>query len=142
MPSEKLYSEIVDEFKNQTTKEGRVKTLQNNKSFRFMEFLVAAFNKDIKFDVEIPEYKPSKLPAGMNDTYIDIELKRLYLFHVGNPKRPSSLTKEKQSKILRGILEAMHKSEAELFVNMLKKDLNVPYLTPKFVKEVYPEINI
>lgn len=142
MPSEKLYSEILDEFKLQTTKENRIKTLQKYKSFRFMEFLVAAFNKNIKFDVEIPEYKPSKLAAGLNDTYIDIEFRRIYLFHVGNSKRPSTLTKEKQSKLLRTTLEALHKDEAELFVHMLKKDLQVPFLTSKLVKEAYPEINI
>ena len=76
-----------------------------------------------------------------NDTYIDIEFKRMYLFVAGHPKRPPDLTKEKQSKLLKSILEALHKDEAELFIKMLKKDLEVPYLTKKLVKEAYPNMN-
>jgi len=142
MPSEKLYSEIIEEFKKETTKEGRLEVLRKYTKYRFHEFLFGVFSDKVKFDVEIPQYRPSELYAGANDTYINIEFKRMYLFITGHPKRPPDLTKEKQTKLLKGILEALHKDEAALYIKMLKKDLEVPYLTKKLVKEAFPNLDI
>lgn len=142
MPSEKLYSEIIEEFKKETTKEGRLEALRKYTKYRFHEFLFGVFSDKVKFDVEIPQYRPSELYAGANDTYINIEFKRMYLFITGHPKRPSDLTKEKQTKLLKSILEALHKDEAALYIKMLKKDLEVPYLTKKLVKEAFPNLDI
>lgn len=142
MPSEKLYSEIIEEFKKETTKEGRLDVLRRYTQYRFHEFLFGVFNDKVKFDVEIPQYRPSELYAGANDTYINIEFKRMYLFIAGHPKRPPDLTKDKQSKLLKSILEALHKDEAVLYIKMLKKELEVPYLTKKLVKEAFPNLDI
>ncbi len=39
-----------------------------------------AFNPYVKFDVEVPEYRPSIEPAGLNHTYLDMEVSKLYRF--------------------------------------------------------------
>jgi uncharacterized membrane protein len=40
-------------------------------------------------------------------------------------------------------LESLHKDEAELLIKAItKKDLDVKYLTPRIIKEAYPDINI
>lgn len=138
----KLYNEIFTEFSKEETKEGRIKVLQRYDSLRLREFLYGVFNKHVKYDVEIPQYQQSKLPAGMNDTYIDTEFKKMYLFIVGHPKRPPELTKEKQSKLLKSILESLYKDEADLLVKMFKKDLEIPFLTNKLVRSAFPTLDI
>jgi hypothetical protein len=40
------------------------------------------------------------------------------------------------------ILESLHKDEADLMVRCLKKDLGIPFLTTKLVKEAFPDINL
>jgi len=142
MIKNKLFSEIFDEFNQETTKEGRIKLLQKYDCLRFREFLYGVFNKKVKFDVEIPQYQESKMAAGANDTYIDTEFKKLYLFIAGHPKRSPELTKEKQSRLLKSILESLHKDEAKLFIKMLNKNLEIPFLTHKLVLSAFPTLDI
>jgi len=138
----KLFSEILDDFKLVSTKAERLDVLRKNDSERFREFLVLAFIKDIEFDVEIPDYRPSKDPAGLNYMYLQNEVRKLYRFIKGHPQRAPRLVGKKQSNLLMQVLETLHKDEAELLVNLFKKDLKVPFLTAKLIKEAYPNINI
>jgi hypothetical protein len=138
----KLFSEILDDFKLVSTKTERLDVLRKNDSERFREFLVLAFIKDIEFDVEIPDYRPSKDPAGLNYMYLQNEVRKLYRFIKGHPQRAPGLVGKKQSNLLMQVLETLHKDEAELLVNLFKKDLKVPFLTAKLIKEAYPNINI
>jgi hypothetical protein len=138
----KLFSEILDDFKLASTKAERLDVLRKNDSERFREFLVLAFIKDIEFDVEIPDYRPSKDPAGLNYMYLQNEVRKLYRFIKGHPQRAPGLVGKKQSNLLMQLLESLYKDEAELLVNLFKKDLKVPFLTAKLIKEAYPNINI
>ena len=144
MPAEKLYSEIFDEFESLPSRKDRVEFLGKHSEKAFTTFLEMAFNKDIQFDVEaLPDtYRPALEPAGLNYTYLNLEVPKLWRFIKGNPKKPEGLTVEKQRKLLVVILEALHADEARLFVNMFAKDLKVRYLTPKLVKEAFPHLNI
>ena len=144
MPAEKLYSEIFDEFEQLPSRKDRVEFLSKHSDKAFTTFLEMAFNKDIQFDVEsLPDtYRPALEPAGLNYTYLNLEVPKLWRFIKGNPKKPEGLTEAKQRKLLVVILEALHADEARLFVNMFAKDLKVRYLTPKLVKEVFPHLNI
>ena len=133
MSSEKLYSEIFEDFDKATTKEERIAVLRKNYHPRFAEFLQMVFHPNIKFDVLIPNYRPAQEPAGLNFSYLDTEISKLYRFIEGHPKRPSGLTPEKQTSILLVILESLHKHEAELLVKTIKKDLGIKFLTPKLL---------
>jgi hypothetical protein len=137
---EYLYSEILDMFQKAETRKDKIAVLKRFEHPTFKKFLDYAFNPEIKFDVEIPEYKPSYDPAGLNVMYLDDELARVYRFIEGHPKRAAGLTPKKQTELLLVILESLHKDEAELYVRMLKKDLKIPFLTKKLLKEVYPDL--
>jgi hypothetical protein len=138
MSSEKLYSEIFEEFDKCTTKADRINCLRKYDHPRFRTFLQAAFNPNITFDVPIPNYRPAVEPAGMNYAYLDQEVSKLYRFAKGHPARPEGLTPEKQKALLTVILESLHKDEAALMIKMLQKDLQVKFLTVNLINETFP----
>lgn len=138
----KLFSEIFDEFNEAKTKNERVEVLKKNKTPRFLEFVAIYFNKNVKFITDIPEYKTSFDPAGLNYVYLQNEVTKLYRFIENHPKRPAGLSKEKSQMLLIQVLEGLHKDEAKLLCGLIKKDLGIKFFTPKLVKEAYPELNI
>ena len=142
MSSEMLYSEIFEAFVKAPDKAAKIDVLRRNYDDRFLNFLECAFNPGIIFDVEIPEYRPAIEPAGLNFTYLDLEMGKMYRFVVGHPNRPTELTSEKQQKLLLVVLESLHKDEAALLVNLLKKDLGIPSLTKKLVSEAFPNLDL
>lgn len=142
MSAEKLYSEIFEEFDKAPTKQERINVLRKHDHIRFRSFLVAAFNPGIQFEVEVPNYRPAKEPAGLNFSYLDIEMNKLYRFVKNHPAKPEGLTPQKQKQLLLVILESLHKDEAELLVRLIKKDLGIKFLTPNLVKEAFPDINV
>ena len=142
MSSNKLYSEILEDFEKAPTKAEKIAVLQKHNHYALREFFIIAMHPEIKIDVEIPEYTPAIEPAGLNHTYLDQEMRRMYLYIVGHPKRAEGLTPEKQSKQLATTLKSLHKDEASLLVKMLRKNLGVKGLTPKLVAEAFPDIQI
>lgn len=140
MNSDRLYSEIFEEFQKAETKEERIAVLKKYDHPRLREFLVCAFNPSIKFDVEIPKYRPAVEPAGLNYTYLVSEVPKFYRFIVGHPKRPAELTPLKQKQLLLVILESLHKDEAELLIKLFQKKLDIKHLTFNLIKEAYPNI--
>lgn len=142
MSAFKLYSEILEDFGNAETKNERVAILKKNETKHFKTFLTLVLNPKYEFDVEVPNYRPAIEPAGLNFTYLDQEMKRMYLYIKNHPARPAGLSTKKQYDQLFVTLESLHKDEAELLANLLKRKVKVKNLTPKFVKEVYPDIDV
>lgn len=138
MSAFKLYSEILDEFNQATTKADRINVLRKYDHPRWRSFLQASFHPGIHFDAPIPNYRPSKEPAGLNFAYLDSEMTKMYRFVKNHPSRPQGLTPEKQKALLVVVLESLHKDEAELVVKMMKKDLGVKFLTANLVNEAFP----
>jgi len=138
MISDILYSEIFTEFNKATTKAERLAVLRKYDHPRFREFLKYAFNPNVKFDVEVPRYRPAVEPAGLNFTYLSSEVTKFYRFIVGHPKRPAGLTPQKQKQLLLVVLESLHKDEAEILVRLIKGDIDIKYLTLNLVSEAYP----
>ena len=141
MSADKLYSEILEDFEKAPDKAAKLKVLREHDHKMFREFLEASFNPDIVFDVEIPNYKPDISPAGLNYTYLDMEMSRLYRFVKNHPRR-TNVEPKKLSKLLEIILCSLHKDEAELLVRCINKDLKVPFLTPKLIREAYNDKNM
>ena len=77
MSAEKLYSEVFEEYQKLTDKKDQIALLQKYDHKRFRDSLQLAFNKHIKFDVEIPNYRPAPEPAGLNFTYLDMEMSKI-----------------------------------------------------------------
>lgn len=142
MSSELLYSEILTKFDEAPTREERVAVLQKYGDARFQEFLLLAFHPDIQFDIEPPPYRPAPEPAGLNWSYLDSEMSKMYRFITNHPAKPQGLTADKQRQLLLVILESLHKDEAELTLKMFKKDLGVKYLTKKIIKQAFPNLNL
>lgn len=135
-----LFSEIIQGFEKLQTKSERIEFLRKNYNPRFLEFLTLYFNKDVVFDVEIPDYKPSNDPAGLNVLYLHNELRRMYLFIKNHPKRAPNLDAKRQKNLLIQLLESLHKDEADLLVKLISRKLKIPYLTTKLLEESYPNI--
>ena len=140
MSAEKLYSEIFEEFDKAKNKQERLAVLRKYDHPRFREFLNCAFNPHIKFDVEIPPYRPAIEPAGLNSTYLSTEVVKFYRFIEGHPQRPVGLSDTKKKQLLTVILESLHKDEAELLCKLIKRDIGVKYLTLNLVLEAFPGI--
>lgn len=135
-----LYSEILEKFEAAETRKEKILILQQSADARFKEFLRMAFSPDVEFDVEIPQYKPSLSPAGLNDCYLHQEVGKFYRFIKNHPERPNGFGGKKQQNILIAILEGLHKDEADLLCRLIKKDLKVKFLTENLVRETFPEL--
>ena len=137
-----LYHEIFELFNKTEKRADKINILRIHGDNNLREFLIAAFNPNVVFDVEISEYKSAVEPEGLNILYLHNEVQRLYRFIVGHPRRPPGLTSTKQKGLLTMVLESLHKSEAELLIRCIKKDLHIPFLTPKLIKEAFPGIDL
>ena len=140
----KLYSEILEEFESSATRAEKIAVLRKYDHPRLRDFLAITYNPDIEFDVEVPTYRDAIEPAGLNYTYLDVEVPKLYRFIKNHPKlKGLVIESEKKKQLLLVTLESLHKDEAALLAKAIRnKDLGVKFLTPKLIKEAYPEINI
>jgi hypothetical protein len=131
--------EILDEFRSAKTKAERIEVLQKNASNHFQWVLKYTFDPTIEFYVnEFPHnyIEPDTFP-GIRYAGIESEIKRAYLFIKGN-ETADRLTEQKRNQILVQMLEAFEPKEATIFINMMKKDLKVPFLTKTLVQEAIP----
>lgn len=135
-----LYSEIFEEFEKVSTRKEKIDVLRKHGDARFKDFLTYAFSPNVEFDVVVPEYKPSIVPAGLNDCYLHQEVPKLYRFIKDHPKRTPGLTGKKQENLLIPILEGLHKDESDLLCRAIDKKLNIKYLTESLVQEAFPDI--
>jgi hypothetical protein len=138
MSAEKLYSEIFEEFNKASTKQERLNVLKKYDHPMFRLFLQAAFHPNVQFDVAVPKWRPAPEPAGLNFTYLDSEMSKIYRYVKDHPARPAGLTDKKKSELLLVTLESLHKDEAHLLEKLVKKDLSIKHLTPKLVEEAFP----
>ena len=136
MSAEKLYSEILEDFEAAPDKAAKLNVLRKYDHKMFREFLEATFNPDVVVDVEVPNYKPDNSPAGLNMTYLDMEMNKLYRFVKNHPKR-TNVEPKKLTRLLEIILVSLHKDEAELLVKCIRKEIKIPFLTPKIIREAY-----
>lgn len=134
--------EILDEFDSCTTKEQRRDVLIKYASHPvFTKVLAYTFNPKFDFYVKAfpKQYKQPDTFPGIRYAGIESELRRVYLFLKGD-STADSLSEEKRNILLLQLLESFEPREAQIFVNMMKKDLGIKYLTPNLVKEVFPAL--
>lgn len=137
----RLFTEIFAEFEQAETKADKMQVIRKYWHPSLKLFLEYAFNPNIIFDVKVPEkWRPAIEPAGLNVSYLDMEMPRLYRFIKDHPNRAVGLTPEKQTKLLVVVLESLHPTESELLLKLFKKKLDVKGLTVKLVKEAIGEI--
>jgi hypothetical protein len=138
-----LFSEIFEEFDRKQNRADRIAVLQKygNTNIWFREFLNYAFNPKIMFDItEIPTYTPSTDPAGLSITSLSNEMRRLYVYIQGHPKRTVKLDPKREKRLLSILLSTLHKDEADLLVKLFHKKLEIRYLSARIVKEAFPTL--
>jgi hypothetical protein len=133
--------EIFDKFNAATTKEQRQQVLRENAFPHFLQVLKYAFDPQYQFHVNsFPKnyIKPDTFP-GIRYAGIESEIRRAYLFLKGNPTA-DSLTEEKRNQVLVQLLESFEPREAQIFVDMMKKNLNIKHLTPNLIHQTFPNL--
>ena len=137
----KYIYEILQEFENAQTTQEKQNILKSNVTPYLLQLLKNTFDPNIKFYMnQFPkEYKtPDTLP-GIRYSGIESEIHKSYLFQIGNPIA-DKLSQTKRIQLLTELLESFEPQEAQIFVNMMKKDLKIPKLTAKLVKETFPNL--
>lgn len=136
--SNKNVYEVFEDFNKAKNKAERIDVLRRNDTWALRQVILGAFHPEIKFTVKkIPEYKKEQMPAGMSYSHMTEALSRVYLFQEGNPRVPAGLTEKRKEEILMQILESLEMPEAEVFGNMLLKNLKVKYLTEALINEAF-----
>ena len=137
MANKNIY-EVFDDFNKAKNKSERIDVLRNGDSWALRQVLIGCFNPSITFSVKkLPEFKREDVPPGMSYGHMTEALSRVYLFQEGNPRVPPALTEKRKEEILIQILESLEPPEADVFGNMLLKNLKVKYLTEGLVNEAF-----
>jgi hypothetical protein len=137
MANKNIY-EVFDEFKGAATKKDRIDVLRKNENYALRSILAGGLDKNIEFSVQkVPDYKAEDVPPGLSYNHMTYALSKVYLFMKSNPRTPAELTEQRRDQLLIQILESLEPKEAEVYANMLRKDLKVPYLTEALVNEAF-----
>jgi hypothetical protein len=134
--------EILDEFESAETHQQKKEVLQQNNLYHLKELLKYTFNPNYEFYVEdtFPtDYQKPDTAPGIRLAGIESEIRRVYLFIKGD-RTADSLTEGKRKILLLQLLESFEPKEAQIWYNMMKKDLKIKGLTEALVREVYPEL--
>lgn len=135
-----LVSELFDIIEKQPSKEERLKLLlqYNNDVVR----TILRFNYDYNLVFNVPEGEPpfNKLkdrPIGYNQTTLQQELRRMYIW-VNN--KDVNLSQLKREALFINMLEGLHYTEAEILclVKDRKLETRYPSLSYDLVNEAYP----
>lgn len=137
----KFFYEILSEIDNTNSKNTKKEILLNNNTPYLQNLLYLTFHPDVHFyPSSFPkEYKAPDTAPGISFSDLQSELKRVYLFQKGN-EIADKLTEEKRTILLLQMLESFEPREAEVLINMFKKDLKTRGLTYNLVKETFPTL--
>ena len=125
---------IADEIQNP---EERAEFLTKNMRDSLRKVLACFHNPDIEFErFKDIKYSTKHNKAGISDSTLDHEMKRLYLF-----QKDHVLTEERKRNKLIQILESMYDAESDLVVNYIIPKKN-PYknINKNFIKKFFPQI--
>jgi len=132
-----LAHEIFTQVNNAKDKPLKIEVLRNNDSQGLRQLLKAAFDPKITWDIPegTPPYIANEAPAGTDHTSLLDEVRKLYLFIKGG----SNIAKVKKETLFIQMLEALHKDDAQVLLDIKDKKLNLVYkgLTENAVKEAF-----
>ena len=134
--------EVFDEFEEAKNKKERMDVIGRNLSPTLVKILELAYHPQYQWKIkELPEnYKiPNDILPGITFDNLNSQLRRLYLFRVGD-RTAESLNEKRRTEILVQMLESIEPREAEIILGIFQKDLGVKGLDYKFVKEAFPNL--
>ena len=133
-----LYSEIFTKINNAKDKPKKIEVLRRYNTPSIRMVLKGAFDPKIEWDLPPgkPPYIANEAPAGTEQTYLEVEAKRLYNFAVGGNDQLNKIRKET---LFIQMLEGLHADEAKVLIDMKNKTLNKSFkgLTSEMVKEAF-----
>ena len=134
--------EVFDEFEEAKNKKERMDVIGRNLSPTLVKIFELAYHPQYQWKIkELPEnYKiPNDILPGITFDNLNSQLRRLYLFRVGD-RTAESLNEKRRTEILIQMLESIEPREAEVILGIFQKDLGVKGLDYKFVKEAFPNL--
>jgi hypothetical protein len=132
---------VFDEFAKADSKQDKINVLANNWTPTLKLVLQLAYRPEMEWKFkDYPErYKKPDTKPGISYASLDTELKRLYMFRVGN-ETAEKLTTKRAEEILMVLLESLEPREADVVIGIFKKDLGVKGLTYKFIHDNIPDV--
>lgn len=136
----KYISEMFDEFEKTKSRKEKVTYLQEHKDHAmFKAVLQGAFDPNIQWKLDVPDYTPDEAPLGLNPSNLFNEMPKCTIFAKDHPKG-AEVKPKRLKELLIQVLEGMHSKESKIYEQMLKKKLKVKGLTEKLVLEVFPDL--
>jgi hypothetical protein len=135
-----MIGEILQKVDDAKTKKAKKDILIKYSEVKDLKhYLRGLFDPKVQWAInEEPDYKPDIVtPEGEEANSLYVEMPLCSIFVKGH-KACENLKPERQKQLLVQILESLHDSEAQLYMQMLKKKTKIKGLTSKLVLEVWP----
>ena len=134
-----LVSEILDKFEVAKTREEKIAVLKNNVTDPLLVLLRLNYDHMLKMDLpegEPPFRKDTDKPIGYNESSLQLELRRFYVWL--DPR--TNLPKIKKESLFVSLLEGIHWTEAEALCLAKDRKLHTKYKSLKedMVREAFP----
>jgi len=133
-----LFHEVLTKVNNAKDKPKKVAVLKENDTPGLRRILKGSFDPNIKWDIPegTPPYIANEAPEGTEHSLLENESRKLWHFVEG---ADNTLSKTRKETMFIQILEALHKSEAEVVIQMKDKELHRHYkgLSAAVVKEAF-----
>ena len=130
--------EIFTKINNARDKPKKIEVLKRYDTPYIRQLLKAAFDPKIKWILPegTPPYIANEAPEGTEHTLLRNETRKLYLFLEGGD---NTISKTRKETLFIQMLEGLHKTEAEVLINVKDKKLNKVYkgLTEQLIKETF-----
>jgi hypothetical protein len=135
-----LITEILQKVNNAKTKAEKKKILQEHNSQALRSLFIWNFDESVKTllpEGEVP-YRPNNTEKGLQHEYLEQSQRKFAYFVKGG----IAVSAMKREEIFIGLLETLHKDEAELLCLVKDKALQKKYtrISSTLIKEAFPEI--
>jgi hypothetical protein len=135
-----LITEILQKVNNAKTKAEKKKILQEHNSQALRSLFIWNFDESVKTllpEGEVP-YRPNNTEKGLQHEYLEQSQRKFAYFVKGG----IAVSAMKREEIFIGLLETLHKEEAELLCLVKDKALQKKYtrISSTLIKEAFPEI--
>ena len=137
-----MIGEIIGEFEKAKTRQTKKAVLEKHKDVVvFQHLLRGTFDPKVQWTItEEPDYaKDVETPEGEEPNTLYMEIPNCSIFVKDHPAS-AKLKPQRMKELLIQILESLGASEAELYMQMLKKKSKIKGLTSKLVLEVFPNL--
>jgi len=130
--------EIFTKINNAKDKPKKIEVLKQYDQPYLRSLLKAAFDPKIEWELPegTPPHMPNEAPLGTEHTLLKNEVRKLFRFIKGGD---NTLNKIRKEQLFIQVLEGLHKTEADVLIDIKDKNINKKYkgLTSEMVKEAF-----